>query len=152
MNLQMPEYFSMVRLSAACASDVSASASSMNMILNSAPPTGEVLANSLILPRTTSIPLSSEALSSMKFPCQLSPNISLARASEQVVLPVPAGPVNRRWGMLPDLTYAFSLSVTCFCPATSSSVLGLYFSVQISFMGTDPPCVRFLIDLCRPGK
>ena len=38
-------------------------------------------------------------------------------------------------GMLPDLTYAFSLSVTWLWPATSSSVLGLYFSVQISFMG-----------------
>ena len=136
MNLHIPEYFSIVRLSAACASDVSASASSMKMILNSAPPIGDVRANSLIFPRTTSIPLSSDAFSSMKFPCQLSPNISLVRARAQVVFPVPAGPVKRRWGMLLDLTYAFSLSVTCFWPATLSSVLGLYFSVQISFMGT----------------
>ena len=104
MNLQIPEYFSMVLLSAACASDVSASASSMKIILNSAPPRGDVLANSLILPRTTSIPLSSEALSSMKLPFHSSPNIPLANAREHVVLPVPAGPVSRRWGMFLDST------------------------------------------------
>ena len=65
---------------------------------------GEVLANSLIFPRTTSIPLSSEALSSMKFPCQFSLNIPRVSARAQVVFPVPAGPVKRRWGMLFDLT------------------------------------------------
>ena len=65
MNLQIPEYFSMVRLRAAWASLVRASASSMKMILNWAPPMGEVLAKSLILPRTTSMPLSSEAFISM---------------------------------------------------------------------------------------
>lgn len=153
MNLQIPEYFSMVLLRAAWASEVRASASSMKMILNSAPPTGDVLANSLILPRTTSIPLSSEAFSSMKFPCQLSPNISLVRARAQVVFPVPAGPVNSRWGMLLDLTYAFSLSVTWLWPATSSRVLGRYFSVQISFMGNVCQCARRLICcLGPPGR
>ena len=126
----------MVLLRAAWASDVSASASSMNMILNSAPPRGAVLANSLIFPRTTSIPLSSEAFSSMKFPFHSSPNIDLARAREHVVFPVPAGPVKRRWGMFLDATYALSLSVTCFCPTTSSKFFGLYFSVQISFIDT----------------
>ena len=135
MNRQIPENFSMVLLSAACASDVSASASSMNIILNSAPPRGAVLANSLIFPRTTSIPLSSDALSSMKLPFHSSPNMDLARAREQVVFPVPAGPVKRRCGMFLEETYALSLSVTCFCPTTSSRFLGLYFSVQISFIG-----------------
>jgi len=104
MNLQIPEYFSMVLLSAAWASEVSASASSMNMILNSAPPMGAVLANSLILPLTTSMPLSSEAFSSMKLPFHSSPNMLLARAREQVVFPVPAGPVRRRCGMFLDST------------------------------------------------
>ena len=104
MKRQMPEYFSMVLLSAAWASVVSASASSMKMILNSAPPRGDVLANSLILPLTTSIPLSSEALSSMKLPFHSSPNMLLASAREHVVFPVPAGPVRRRWGMFLDST------------------------------------------------
>ena len=134
MKRQIPEYFSMVLLRAPWASEVRLSASSRKMILNSALPIGAVLAKSLILPRTTSIPLSSEALSSMKLPLHSSPNISLARAREQVVFPVPAGPVNMRWGMLRDFTYDSSLAVTCFCPTTSESVFGLYFSVQISFM------------------
>ena len=134
MKRQMPEYFSMVLLRAPWASDVRLSASSKKMILNSASPMGAVLAKSLILPRTTSIPLSSEALSSMKLPLHSSPKSSLARAREHVVLPVPAGPVNMRWGMLRERTYDSSLDVTCLCPTTSESVLGLYFSVQISFM------------------
>ena len=80
------------------------SASSRKMILNSALPMGAVLAKSLILPRTTSIPLSSDALSSMKLPLHSSPKSSLASASEQVVFPVPAGPVNMRCGMLRERT------------------------------------------------
>ena len=63
-NLQVLEYFSMVLLNAACAAPVSASASSKNIILNPSSPRGAVLANSLILPLTTSIPLSSEAFNS----------------------------------------------------------------------------------------
>ena len=134
MKRQVREYFSMVLLSAPWASLVRASASSRKIILNSAPSTGAVLAKSLIFPLTVSIPLSSEALSSMKFPFQLSPNMPLAKARAQVVFPVPGEPANMRWDMFFASTYPFSLWVTSFWPMTSSSDLGLYFSVQISFM------------------
>ena len=88
----------------------------------------------MIFPLTVSIPLSSEALSSMKFPFQLSPNMPLAKARAQVVFPAPGEPANMRWDMFFASTYPFSLWVTSFWPMTSSSDLGLYFSVQISFM------------------
>ena len=64
-----------------------------------------VRANSLIWFRTTSIPRSSEAFSSRKFICQVSPKNSRASATAAVVLPTPAGPVKRRWGRLPLRTY-----------------------------------------------
>ena len=96
---QVREYFSIVRRSAACAALVRASASSRKIILKPPPPIGAVRANSLILPRTTSMPRSSDAFSSWRLCCQCSPNISRASAREQVVLPVPAGPAKSRCGI-----------------------------------------------------
>jgi len=95
---------------------------------------GAVRANSLIFPRTTSMPRSSEAFSSMKFSRHASPYISFAKARADVVLPVPAGPANIRWGRLPERTYEESLSTISFWPTMSDSLRGRYFSVQISCM------------------
>jgi len=87
----------MVRRSAAWASDVSASASSRKIILNGAPPIGAVFAKFLIFDRTTSMPLSSDALSSVKFSRQRSsPKISLAIETAAAVFPTPGGPEKRR--------------------------------------------------------
>jgi len=91
MKRVLSENCSIVRRSAACASSVSESASSRNTIRKS-PPNDE-RANPLIRSRTTSIPRWSEALSSKKFPRQLSsPYTCRAMAVAAVVLPVPAGP------------------------------------------------------------
>ena len=110
MNLHVFVYFSMVLRRAACASDVSASASSRKIILNPPSPMGAILAKSLIFVRTTSMPLSSEAFSSLKLRLQLSPKSSRVSAIAHVVLPVPAGPAKRRWGRFLVFTYALSLS------------------------------------------
>ena len=95
-NLHVLAYFSIVLLSAACAALVNASASSKKIILKPSSPSGAVLANSLIFPLTTSIPLSSDAFSSWRLCFHKSPNNSLARANALVVFPIPAGPANSR--------------------------------------------------------
>src|SRR2546422_4038898 len=107
------------------------------MILNPRPPIGAVRAMSLIFTRTVSMPLSSLAFSSAKFARQFSPKSSRARAIALVVLPVPAGPANRRCGRFPAFTYAFRRETTSSWPTISSRVVGRYFSTQISFMS--PP-------------
>ncbi len=73
MNLQVVVWFSIVLLSACCASFVKASHSSKKMILNGTLPIAFVLAKSFTLLLTTSIPLSSLALSSKKFSLYDSP-------------------------------------------------------------------------------
>ena len=99
MNLQMCVYFSMVLRKAACASEVSESASSRKIILNVDFPMGAVRAKSFIFPRIMPIPRSSDALSSWKFCFHVSfSNSSLASAIADVVFPVPAGPANIRCG------------------------------------------------------
>lgn len=92
----------MVLLRACCASLVKASASSRNIILKSLPKAW-VRAKLLMLPRTTSIPRSSLALSSRKFAFQFSAKSSLARAIAEVVFPVPGGPAKSRFGRLRDM-------------------------------------------------
>ena len=132
MNRQLLVYFSMVRLSALWASEVSASASSRKMILKSASPSGDVRAKFLILLRTTSIPRSSLAFSSVKLFVHVSPNSSLATAMAEAVLPTPGGPENSRCGRLRDFTYDWRRFTISSCPTTSSRVCGRYFSIQIS--------------------
>ena len=60
-------------------------------------------ANILILPRTTSMPRSSDALSSSMPSLTESPSILRARAMTHVVLPIPGEPVRIMCGMLPSL-------------------------------------------------
>ena len=93
-------------------------------------PMGFTMAKFFILPLTTSMPLWSLAFVSWKFSLQCSPKNSFARQSAAVVFPVPAGPANSMFGMLPSFTQAFSLSTTCFWSTISLSLSGLYFSVQ----------------------
>src|SRR2546427_7470643 len=107
------------------------------MILNPRSPIGAVRAMSLIFTRTVSIPRSSLLFSSAKFVRQFSPKSSRARAIALVVLPVPAGPANRRCGRFPAFTYAFRRETTSSWPTISSRVVGRYFSTQISCMS--PP-------------
>lgn len=132
MKRQVWVYFSMVRRSALWASEVRASASSRNIILKSASPSGDVRAKFFILVRTTSMPLSSLALSSMKLLVQVSPNSSLAMEMAEAVFPTPGGPENIRWGRLPDFTYDRRRFMTSSCPTTSFRLKGRYFSIQIS--------------------
>lgn len=121
----------MVRLNAFCASCVSASHSSRNIILNP-PPSALVLAKSFTLFLTTSIPLSSLALVSEKFSLQASPNRSRARHIAAVVFPTPAGPAKSMCGMLFARTNADKRPTMASWPIIPERVEGRYFSVQIS--------------------
>lgn len=138
MNLHVAVWFSMVLLSACCASFVSASHSSRNIILNGTFPIAFVLAKSLTLFLTMSIPLSSLAFSSNRLSLYTSPNSVLAMTSAIVLFPTPAGPANNRCGRFLCLTNAFSLLTISPCPFMSSNVFGLYFSVQIADSSTIP--------------
>jgi hypothetical protein len=94
---------SIVLRKADCASGVNESASSKKIILKGAL-TGAVLAKFLILLRTTSMPRSSEALSSVKLLLQSSLYSSCAKAIAALVFPVPAAPANIKCGMFSNLT------------------------------------------------
>jgi len=85
-------------------------------------------ANILILPRTTSIPRSSDALSSSTPSLTESPSISRARAMTQVVLPIPGEPVRIMCGMLPSLAMDRRRCTASSFPTTSFNFSGLYFS------------------------
>src|SRR4030067_1022783 len=61
----------------------------------------------------------------------------------QVVFPDPAGPANSMWGMLLVRAYAESLSNMLFCPMTSESFLGLYFSTQTSCIAVPDSRMRY---------
>lgn len=131
MNLQVLVWFSMVLLSACCASFVSASHSSRKIILKGTSPIAFVLAKSLTLFLTISIPLSSLAFSSRKFSLYEFPKNDRAMTNASVLLPTPAGPENNRCGRFFCFTNAFSLATISSCPFMSVNVLGRYFSVQI---------------------
>ncbi len=73
MNLHVPTVVSIVLRNACCASLVSASHSSKNMILNGASLIAFVLAKSFTFVLTMSIPLSSLAFNSKKFCLQSRP-------------------------------------------------------------------------------
>ncbi len=73
MNLVSDEYFSIVRLSACCASAVSESASSKNIIFTGTLAMDTVLAKFFTSPLITSIPLASLAFSSLKAPSRSVP-------------------------------------------------------------------------------
>ena len=103
-NRVLAVYFSMIRRSAICAAEVMASASSSMMSLKAPRPDFDgvcvaaekicfVLAKVLICSRTTSMPRSSDALSSRTI-CRtfFAPYICLASARMVEVLPVPGGP------------------------------------------------------------
>ena len=96
MNLVVALYLSMVLRRADWASLVRASASSRNITLKSASPSGAIRAKSLTLCLIISIPRSSEAFSSMKLFLQVSPKISLTMDMAAAVLPTPGGPEKSR--------------------------------------------------------
>lgn len=131
----------MVLLSADCASCVSASASSRNIILKSAPPIGDVFAKFLILFLTTSMPRSSDALSSVKFSRHPSLKSSLAIETAVAVFPTPGGPEKSRCGRFLAFMYDLRRSIVSVCPTTSPSSKGLYFSIQISSFIVNPPLI-----------
>src|SRR3989344_9296158 len=92
---------------------------------------GIVLAKSLTFTRTVSIPRSSDALSSRKFPLHWPPYNSLAIAKAAVVFPQPAGTANRQWGREFFPIMYFRRSIMGGWLPISSSLWGLYFSTQI---------------------
>jgi len=61
------------------------------------------------------------------------------------VFPTPGGPENIRWGTFLLLTYDLSLLTISSWPTTSSRLVGLYFSIQISSFIANP-------SLKRPGS
>src|SRR3989338_5926187 len=91
-----------------------------------------VLAKSLTLTRTTSIPLSSDAFNSKVFCLHVSPKSCLAITKDNVVFPIPAGPAKRRCGRFFCSTNAFIFSTMSCCPLISANVEGRYFSVHIA--------------------
>ena len=145
MNIVLSLYFSIVRRSASCAGFVNPSASSRNITLRDTP-IGLMRAVCLTLSRMKSIPLSSDALNSWKLVASkssLCPNISRAKTSATVVLPIPGGPAKRsaagaflakfvgRDTELPfihPLMSRFNFSR----PTNSDMVDGLYCSLQTS--------------------
>mmetsp|Transcript_41537 Transcript_41537/g.88623 ORF Transcript_41537/g.88623 Transcript_41537/m.88623 type:complete len:421 (+) Transcript_41537:139-1401(+) len=123
------EKSSIVRRIACCAPPVIESASSRTMIL--CLPGGSVTffcANALILFLTTSMPRSSEALSSSTASLKASPSSERASARTLVVLPVPGGPDKMRLGMFPCDASASRRPTVSALPTTSFIVTGRYFS------------------------
>lgn len=126
----------MIILSACWAPSVKLSASSKTIIL--VLPGGRATffwANDLICSRTTSIPRSSDALSSRVASLYWFSRIYRTMQSTLDVLPTPGGPVRIRLGILPWATQARSVLICYTFPNTSLRVLGRYFSSQIYFMG-----------------
>ena len=71
---------------------------------------GKVFAKSLTSFLIISIPLSSDAFNSSKFPDMFpSPKISVANVMTVDVFPVPGGPANNKWGNDFDSTNPFNL-------------------------------------------
>lgn len=99
-NRVVSEKLDIIILRACCAPSVKLSASSRIIILViSLGRLSCFWANVLIWSLTTSIPLSSEALSSFTAFLYYSPNSSFTMHSTLDVLPVPGGPDKIRWGM-----------------------------------------------------
>ena len=93
-------------------------------------------AKALMRERTTSIPRSSDALSSSTASLNDSPSIVRASASTDVVLPVPGGPERMRLGMLPCWARTWSRPTVASFPTISPTVVGRYFSSH----GCSKPC------------
>jgi hypothetical protein len=130
------EYISIVRRSACCAPFVIASASSRMITL--CRPGGSVTffcANILILLRTTSMPRSSDALSSSTASLNAGPSSWRARHVTDVVLPVPGGPAMMRLGMLPSSAMTRRRATVSELPTMSSRFKGRYFSIKGSSCG-----------------
>jgi hypothetical protein len=87
-------------------------------------------AKDLIFCRTTSIPRSSEALSSHTAYPIASPSISRARHMILVVFPQPGGPTIITFGKLPYSEIARSYWTALAFPTISASTIGLYFSTH----------------------
>ena len=121
----------MVRRSACCAPLVMASASSR--ITTLCRPGGRVTffcANILILLRTTSMPRSSEALSSSTASLKAGPSSARARQVTEVVLPEPGGPAMMRLGMLPSSAMMRRRATVSTLPTMSPRRRGRYFSIK----------------------
>jgi len=76
------------------------------------------------------MPLSSEAFNSSAIEEKFEPNIFLAQAKIVVVLPVPGGPWNNKWGILLLSISLFRTVTISSCETNSSRQDGLYFSTQ----------------------
>jgi hypothetical protein len=112
-----------------CAPSVIESASSRMMTL--CLPGGSVTffwANALMRFRTTSIPRSSDALSSRTPSLNASPRSARASARMLVVLPVPGGPDRMRLGIFPCCASTSKRPTVSSLPTMSLMTLGRYFS------------------------
>lgn len=131
MNRVVDENTSIVRRRAFCALGVMLSASSKITIL--CRPGGRVIcvcAKVFILPRTTSIPRSFDALSSSNASLVFPPSSFLAKTSIEVVLPMPAVPQKSKLGKLPLVAKDASLSTVSLFPQMSENSFGRCFSSQ----------------------
>ena len=118
-----------MRRIACCAPSVIESASSSTTTL--CLPGGSVTffwANALIRFRTTSIPRSSDALSSSTPSLYASPSSWRASASTLVVFPVPGGPERMRFGMFPCSASTSSRPTVSLLPTMSLISFGRCFS------------------------
>ena len=125
----------MIILSACWAPSVRLSASSRMITL--VWPGGRLTffcANFFICYLTTSMPLSSEALSYFTASGVLSPSNYRTMQRTLEVFPTPGGPDNIMWGIEPWATQDLRVASWSRLPYTSLRVLGLYFSNQISFI------------------
>lgn len=109
-------------------------------------------ANILILFRTTSIPLSFEALSSRTESLKADPSKTLARHKIVVVLPTPGGPAMMIFGALPCFAKTANLWIVSSFPTMSSKTCGLYFSILKnkfpSFVYSNNGLFTFLKSVC----
>jgi hypothetical protein len=88
------------------------------------PATTSAMANLRIFLRTMSMPRSSEAFTSKTQSRTRPPNNSRAKARTVDVFPVPGGPYNNKWGMLPEATAARRALTTSTLCTMSSNVRG----------------------------
>lgn len=139
-----------------CRAELHLSASSSRTIL--CRPGGNVTffcANILMRLRTTSMPLSSDALSSSTASFMAAgPNKPRAMARMLVVLPVPGGPDRIRFGILPCSEMTCSRDIASTLPTISDTFCGLYFSSctpmnHVSTTSTHMPCIAPMLQRYR---
>lgn len=134
-NLVVSLKLLMIIRRACCAPSVKLSASSNTMILVF--PWGRdtfFWAKDLIWSLTTSIPRSSEALSSRVASLNWDSSNYLTMQSTLEVFPTPGGPARIRLGTLPWATQLLRVLTCSMLPQTSLRVFGRYFSNQIYFI------------------